>query len=367
MMKHARFWILIFLLCIGCGSPVSAAVEIGLLGEEVVTLEDVYYREGTAFLDVDAVLEAFGMDGDWDSVEHVYRIRTPHGWMLISPGSQFLRMGENIVPIAHRPRFIDGKLRVSEAFVRRQLSPFLPAPVFYRNLNPPESEPERDPLDRLFSFLLRKKEPVEESSRWVVAIDPGHGGQDPGVLAPDGSKEKAVNLAVAQRLEKLLKMHQDAPVLMTRDNDYAVPAEKRLLTVAEGGADVLLSLHAQGFIDSSARGIRLYVQPETERDAPDGLVGENASLQLARALRASFAEGGFAAVEIAQRPVLPLGRGDLPRVLIEMGSLSNPDDLVLLKDPARQQDLARALFNGLQRFFKQTKEATHDVPFNSTQ
>lgn len=329
----------------------QALVEIGRPGGDPLVIEDVYLREGTAFISIDDILTALGLEGEWDSVAHVYAIRTPHGRALISPGSQFLRLGDNFIPIAHRPRFIDSRLRVSEVFLLRQLAPLLTEPIYYRNHEPPAPVESEDPLDRLFAFLLRKKDPVADSSKWVVSIDPGHGGEDSGALGLNGSKEKAVTLAVGQRLEKLLKMHQDAPVVLTRDGDYALDMERRLELVAEGAADVLVSLHAQAFAADESSGVYLYIQPQTERDVPDGVILENSSRKLAEALQGELTKNGFHVNGIKEVPVYPLGRGDLPRVLVEMGSLTNAIDLVTLQDPARQQDFARAVYDGLQVFF----------------
>lgn len=343
------------LLCLVVVPRAGALIEIGRTDQEPVIIEDVYLREGTAFISIDDVLEALGLEGDWDAVAHVYVINTPHGRAIISPGSQFLRIGDNFIPISHPPRFIDGTLRVSEVFLLRQLAPLLTEPLYYRNHNPPEPVEGEDPLDRLFAFLLRKKEPAAEGSQWVVSIDPAHGGEDTGSLGTDGSKEKDLSLVVGQRLEKLLKMHQDAPVIMTRDGDYALEMERRLEIVAEGQADVLLSLHAEAFFSTAASGVNLYVQPQTERDVPDGMALENSSLKLADLLRQELIRKDFVVHEIKELPVYPLGRGDLPRVLVEMGSLTNGIDLALLQDPIRQQDFARALFDGLQVFFDASK------------
>lgn len=346
---HLCFLTLVLLVS---ARPVDAIVEIGFPGAAPLIIEDVYLREGTAFVSIDDVLAALKMEGEWDSVAHVYSIRTPHGKAIISPGSQYLRIGDNFIPIAHRPRFIDSKLRVSEVFVLRQLAPLLAEPIYYRNRNPPEPSQLEDPLDRLFAFLLRKKAPLADSSKWVVSIDPGHGGEDSGALGLNGSKEKDVTLAVGQRLEKLLKMHQDAPVVMSRDGDYALDMERRLEVVAEGQADVMISLHAQAFFSAEASGVNLYVQPQTERDVPDGVIIENLSLRLAKTLKNKLKTNGFDVHDIKELPVYPLGRGDLPRVLVEMGSLTNAIDLTVLEDPVRQQDFARALFDGLQAFFE---------------
>ncbi len=344
----------LFCLCFFLSTtlPADALVEISRPGAETpFIIEDVYLREGTAFISIDDVLAALDLEGEWESVAHVYKIRTPHGWAVISPGSQFLKLGDNFIPIAHRPRFIDGKLRISETFLLRQLVPLLTGGIHYRNHNPPEPVEAEDPLERLFAFLLRKKAPAADSSKWVVAIDAGHGGEDTGALGLHGSKEKDVTLQVGQRLEKLLKMHQDAPVVSTRDGDYALETERRLELVAEGEADVLVSLHAQSFLSPDSTGVYLYIQPQTELDVPDGLVVENSSQSLAEILQQKLMSAGFTVRGIKELPVYPLGRGDLPRVLVEMGSLSNTEDLTGLQDPVRQQDFARALFDGLQAFF----------------
>lgn len=351
MLRLSRQSITLFFLLLFYSLPADALVEVGRPGKEPLVIEDVYLREGTAFVSIDDVLAALELNGSWNSVAHVYNIRTPHGRAVISPGSQFLKLGDNFIPVAHRPRFIDGKLRVSETFLLRQLAPLLTEPIYYRNYDPPQEQQGDDPLDRLFAFLLRKKEPVADGSKWVVSIDPGHGGDDSGALGLNGSKEKVVTLAVGQRLEKLLKMHQDAPVILTRDGDYALDMERRLEIVASGQADVMLSLHAQSFFNEEASGVNLYVQPQTERDVPDGVIIENSSLKLAEILQARLENNGFDVHGIKELPVYPLGRGDLPRVMVEMGSLSNAIDLTTLEDPIRQQDFARALFDGLQSFF----------------
>jgi N-acetylmuramoyl-L-alanine amidase len=118
-------------------------------------------------------------------------------------------------------------------------------------------------------------------------------------------------------------------------------------------------LHAQAFFSEEASGVNLYVQPQTARDVSDGAVAEdlsiklaeNSSLELAGILRQELENRGFNVHDIKELPVYPLGRGDLPRVLVEMGSLTNTVDLAMLQDPIRQQDFARALFDGLQAFF----------------
>ena len=90
------------------GSPAGAAIEISRPGRPAVTIADVYQRDGVAFVAIDEVLAALGLSGAWDNVEHLYRITTPQGVAVISPGSDYLRFGERAVKVEHRPRFFDG-------------------------------------------------------------------------------------------------------------------------------------------------------------------------------------------------------------------------------------------------------------------
>lgn len=342
-------------------TPAPAAIEVGRAGAPSVTIRDVYLRDGVAFVAIDEVLGALGLSGRWDNVAHVYRIATPRGEAVISPGSGYLRLGESSVAVAQRPRFIDGKLRVSEPFLAQQFAPFLDIPLQLRNLNPVAPPPPESPLDQLFSLLLLQRPRAAADSQWVVAIDPGHGGQDSGAVGNDGVTEQAINLAVAQQLQKLMKMRRDAPVVMTRDADYAVSAAQRLEVVAGSRADMLLSLHAQAHFSRSAAGVMLFIPPETPlaaaRDAAGptpstGTPGVNASRRLAESLRAALVAAGLQVAPVQERALLPLGQGNLPRVLVEMGYLSNEGDLFRLRDPAWQSSLARALFDGVEAFLK---------------
>lgn len=359
-------WTLFLLLAvIGLcrATPAVAAIELRRADAPPVVIQDVYQRDGVAFVAIDEVLAVLGLSGQWDNVAHVYRITTPRGVAIISPGSHYLRYGERSARFEQKPRFIDGKLRVSEPFLVEQFTPLLDLPLQVRNLNPVAAPPPQSPLDELFSLLLLQRPKAAVDSQWVVAIDPGHGGQDAGAIGKDGVTEQAINLAVAGNLQKLLKMRRGAPVVMTRDADYAVSPAQRLEAVAGGQGDVLLSLHAQASFSPAAQGVMLFIAPDTaaanvaatpaEGSSPPAV---NASRQLAEALYAALAAAGYRVAPIQERSLLPLGQGNLPRVLVEMGYLTNAGDLARLRDPAQQQMLAQALFNGLDTFQKKFQD-----------
>lgn len=365
-------------LLLSAGSA-TAAIEISRSDGSPIVIQDVYQRDGVAFVAIDEVLGILGLSGQWDNVAHLYRIETPKGQAVISPGSSYLRLGERAVKVAQRPRFIDGKLRVSEQFLAEQFLPLLDSPLQVKNLNPAAPPPPESPLDQLFSLLLLQRPKAAVDSQWVVAIDPGHGGQDAGAIGKGGAAEQTVNLAVAQQLQKLLKMRRGAPVVMTRDADYAVNPTQRLEAVTRGQADVLLSLHAQSGFSPVAQGVMLFIAPDAavappiepaQESAPAAVPAVNASRQLADALYQAFAAAGYRVAPVQERVLLPLGQGNLPRVLVEMGYLTNDGDLARLNDPAQQQLLAQVLFNGLEAFqknFQDLQESSNEPKPPATQ
>jgi len=358
-----RIFVSIIFLLLLCALPAQAVVELALEGDQPQRLEEVYLRDGVAFLAVDDVLDLLGSRGDWDSVAHLYRFRTPRGTAVISPGSRFIKLGERFIPLANKPRFIDGRLRVPEDFIARHLSGLLDQKIYYRNFNPSATQKEEgSALDRFFSFLLRKKKPVDAPVLRAVAIDPGHGGQDPGSIGINGVKEKSVTLAVAQSLQKQIKMQLGIPIYLSRDDDYGLTLEERLKAAAHPDVDALLLLHAQAAEVYKPQGIYLYVR------RAESLPGENVnnddkdSRRLAENLASALRDSGLTVHGVSEAPLLPLGQGDLPTVLIEMGYLTNPADQMLLNESEGQKQLAQALFKGLKKFGAQrSKENMRDT------
>jgi N-acetylmuramoyl-L-alanine amidase len=352
-----RFFVILWMIVL----PASgfAAVEITPDGKTPMRIEEVYHRNGTAYLAVDDVLATVGLRGSWQPVEHVYEIITLQGKAIISPGSHFLRSGGQIMPLDQPPKFIDGRLRVTESFVQKTLAALTGRSIGFHNLNPGDT---RDPqpgsdLDRLFAFLLRRgsgQAPgLEAVSR--IAIDPGHGGQDPGAIGVEGAKEKNVTLEVARRLEKQIKMQLGIPVTLARNADYALDAEQRLQHLSRSHADLLLVLHAQASLSSAVHGVVLFVRP-SEQAAGERASGKDDSMRLAMTLQSSLRSMGVPVAGIVQAPLLPLGRGDLPTVLVEMGYLSHAGDQARLSLAKGQQAMASALFEGLNSFIEQKQE-----------
>lgn len=342
--------LLLLLMLLPTLSVAEGAVQLALEGSSPVTINEVYHRDGVAYLAVDEILPVLGLSGSWDSVKHIYSIKTPWGRAQMSPGSQFLRLGGQLQPLTNPPSFIDGRLRVDENFVAIHLPALLNLSVYYRNLDPSvEQMPSQSSLDRLYSFLLHKQKSADVKGLRAVAIDPAHGGSDPGSMGPNGLKEKEVALAVAQGLQKRFKMRLGLPVYLSRDADYSMTVAQRFTAVNNPEVDALIMLHAQSALSTSSRGVVLFIRPQEQRADSGG----KDSMALAVCIRQALSRAGLQVAAIERAPLLPLGQGNLPTVLVELGYLSHPADREILSQSAGQERLAEALYRGLKAFAQQ--------------
>lgn len=341
----------LLLLCLIPVPSVFASVELSWSGQPPKTIAEVYHYQGVVYLALDDVLSALDLHGDWSSVDHLYRIRTPQGKASLFPGGHYLHLGDRFIPLQHPPRFLDGRLRVSEEFVLVQLPLLTGKSVYFRNLDPQVPQTADDsPLDRLFAFLLQKKQASSSGLRGV-AIDVGHGGDDPGCIGLQGVREKDVVMQVARRLERLIKMRLGIPVYLSRDGDYSLTRQQRLKTAARDDVDVFLLLHAQSSFSPQAQGVTLFVRPGGQ--TADGQAEDQDSMRLALACQQVFSDHKIPVDKIRQVGLLPLGRGNLPTLLVELGYLNNEADRQRLTSSEGQNQLAEALLDGLQQFSKE--------------
>ena len=180
--------------------------------------------------------------------------------------------------------------------------------------------------------------PAGQRGPLVVAIDPGHGGSDPGAIGPSGVREKDVALAIAQDLRALL-IRLRIDVVMVRDADVFVPLEDRARIAARGGATVFVSIHANAAVNPDANGTQVFY-----------LTPQSAPLAAAIADETSHAAGvGSRGVAVARFAVL-VGNPHIPAVLVETAFVTNPREEQLLRDPAGQQTFAQGILQGLQRY-----------------
>lgn len=353
--------ILIF-ICLLCSvQSVFSAVEIGVHGRSPILLEDVYQQGGVPYVAVDDILPAVGLSGHWNSIKHIYRIKSVHGWAEISPASGYLKLGEVYYPIKDKPRFIDGRLRVTDSFVQNQLAQLSGRNIIFRDLDPQiDSSPVRDEgtVEKIFSFLLRRKpQKKDDPAIRAVAIDPGHGGLNTGVLTATGVKEKSITLDLSQRLAKQIKMQLGIPVYLSRDGDYDVTLEKRLEAASREGVDVWLLVHAGASFSDQTEGVNLFIRPlETGQTGADDSKTVDHSLLLAEQIATALEQRDIPVNKIYRSSRLSLGQGELPTVLVEVGQMSHSQDLEKLQTTEYQQKLSEAVLSGIRHYATLSKE-----------
>ena len=229
-------------------------------------------------------------------------------------------------------------------------------------------------------------ESLESRRDIVIAIDPGHGGEDPGALGPGGLREKTVVLQIARRLENQLAKIPGFKPMLVRTGDYYVSLKNRRDKARALQADLFVSIHADAFREKSARGASVYAlstrgatsttaqylaNTENAADLVGGvelaemdpmLAGVLADLSMTGTLDASLNLGALILEQIdgvarlhkkrvEQAGFAVLKSPDVPSLLIETGFISNPGEAERLATPAYQDKMARAIRRGIQSWF----------------
>ena len=222
------------------------------------------------------------------------------------------------------------------------------------------------------------------SRRITVAIDPGLGGEDPGAVGRRGTYEKNVVLAIARKLKQ--NLDPDTRVMLTRNDDFYVPLADRVKKARRVQADLFVSIHADAFRESSARGSSVFALSDhgatsaaarwlaQRENAADLIGGVNLDVNdpvLARTLldlsqtaqisdslkvgrqildgigthnalhKATVEQAGFAVLKAP----------DIPSILVETAFISNPDEELMLRNPRHQQRFADSIADGIRRYF----------------
>jgi len=236
-----------------------------------------------------------------------------------------------------------------------------------------------------------KPRPGPSGGRIVVAIDAGHGGEDPGARGKRKTKEKDIVLAIARELEKLLAKDKDYQPFMVRKGDYYIPLRKRGQLASQQNAHLFISIHADAFKRSSARGASVYTLSErgatsemarmlankenaadlaggvSIRDKDDYTAKTLFDLSKEKTMELSYVFGqsihrqlsSFARMhskKVQQARFVVLKTPNIASVLVETGFISNPYEEKKLRSKSYQKKLARAIYNGIRDFRKKHPE-----------
>ena len=228
--------------------------------------------------------------------------------------------------------------------------------------------------------------PPQQRGQLLIALDPGHGGEDPGAVGRGGTREKDVVLAIARRLQRLIDATPGMKAYMTRDGDYFVPLHVRVQKARRVKADLFISIHADAWIKPTARGSSVYAlsqngatstmarmmaQRENEADLIGGVNLGTHNPQVAKVLldlstaaqiNDSMRVGGKILNEIGKinrlhkRQVERAGFAvlkapDIPSILVETAFISNPTEEKQLRSSKYQDQVARAMLSGIKGYF----------------
>jgi N-acetylmuramoyl-L-alanine amidase len=235
----------------------------------------------------------------------------------------------------------------------------------------------------------KRNAPAKPEPRTVtVALDPGHGGEDPGAIGARGTREKDVVLAIGRDLKKLLDAEPNMRAMLTRDDDYFVPLAQRVQKARRVNAGLFISIHADAFRESRARGSSVFALSDSgatsaaakwlaqKENAADLIGGVNLDVKdplVARTLldlsqtaqiNDSMKAGRYMLHELQEINALHKGAveqagfavlkaPDIPSILVETAFLSNPDEEKKLRDPRQQRKFAESMADGVRRYFAQ--------------
>lgn len=241
--------------------------------------------------------------------------------------------------------------------------------------------------DKQYSVAAtKKKEQPEKLRDVVVAIDAGHGGKDPGASGHLGTREKDITLQIARKLERLIKKYPGMKPVLIRNGDYYMGLRERVQRARDKKADLLISIHADSYRDTRARGSSVYVlsvdgaSSETARwlaekenssdliggvklDNKDDMVAEVLlDLSLTGTIQSSLDVGDEVLGElkrigrvhkrrVQQAGFAVLKSPDVPSILLETAFISNPREERKLRSPAHQRKTAKAILRGVSDYF----------------
>ena len=228
---------------------------------------------------------------------------------------------------------------------------------------------------------------TQRKKQFVIALDPGHGGRDPGAIGKKGTREKDVALSVAKKMKTLINRESGYRAILTRDADRFVTLRNRVKKAREAEADIFISLHADSFHKSNVKGASVYAlslrgasseaarwiaKKENSSDLIGGIslddkddliasvlldLSQTATIQDSLELGSDVLShiGKVSRLnnkKVQQAGFAVLKAPDMPSILIETAFLSNPSEEKKLRNPKHQHKLAKAVFSGIKNHLK---------------
>ncbi len=253
--------------------------------------------------------------------------------------------------------------------------------------NKPEALPPKDNTKDLSKDIAKDSIKNKQDDRLItIAIDAGHGGEDPGARGASGSQEKIITLNIAKKLKQKIDAEPNMRAMLTRDGDYFVPLGTRVVKARKFKADLFISIHADAFTNPAARGSSVFALSEkgatsasarylAKKENESDLIGGvslggrdpvlaktlldlsqaatiNDSLKLGKAVLGNIGEiNKLHKNHVEQAGFAVLKSPDIPSILVETAFISNPEEERKLIDDAYQDKLVDSILNGIKKYF----------------
>lgn len=234
---------------------------------------------------------------------------------------------------------------------------------------------------------IKNKSPDSNGLRLItIAIDAGHGGEDPGARGATGSREKDITLAIAKKLKAKIDEEPNMRGVLTRDGDYFIPLHGRVVKARKLQADLFVSVHADAFTNQAARGSSVFALSEkgatsasarylAKKENESDLIGGvslnvkdpvlartlldlsqtatiNDSLKLGKAVLGHIGEiNNLHKSHVEQAGFAVLKSPDIPSILVETAFISNPEEERKLNDDEYQDKLVSSILSGIKKYF----------------
>ena len=248
-----------------------------------------------------------------------------------------------------------------------------------------------DKEDSLGDLIDRRMKTTPEGDRdIIIAIDAGHGGEDPGALGAKGTYEKDVVLKIAQELKREIDRHEGYQGVLTRTGDYFIPLRKRVEMVRKYKADLMVSIHADAFHSPQPKGASVFalsrngatsemarwisnkennsdliggMEPVSVKGRDNELASVLLDLSMTASINTGIEVGGHILGEVKtitdlhkpqveQAGFMVLKSPDVPSILVETGFISNPGEEQKLRSSRFRKNLAKKIFKGIDRYFR---------------
>ena len=382
MYRSILFVTVLLLSCVSLSFAQSSPIRFVDGNGKTLAQAEVVERSGSLYLPVQTLREAFdpGMKQQYSSLTKrlTLSLKEQHLQLRIGSLSVGINSDEMKLSLSHPPLIVEGTLMLPLEFFTNLL------PKIY------DFEVVHNPIIQMI-HITEKAAPLPDflpatttkgTEKFLVIIDPGHGGADTGCQGSTRVAEKEIVLALAKRIEVVARQNQ-VEVLLTRDADLERRPQERIDIAQKNYGKLFLSLHCNASFSDRAAGIHLYISNSlgiTQSDRPPANPNEHSqhsviiqalsqeefliqSRQFAKILQTELEDLSPAPIALTEIPLATLAAVYMPAVLIEIGYLSNETDEARLTDADHLAFIASAILQAIQTYITestQVEEAAND-------